>query len=313
MRIDKRALKPSYLIIVGLAVIILGILIPSFFVNPLSTIGLSIILGSIILLSAYIFIIVRVIRSRNKPAILWTVLSLAILIAIAGSFYIYNRISEYNANKIYTPNEKIAFKDFTLTFSNIKFSEIDLPIDQDFLKIGGIGTQVDCSAYSDAGTWIPLWWLRGNEGLAKTGISDRKVCEQQNSIRNDLTSYLKDNKKLSITYAIKANETVHPGELKIETTVDSGRDLKSNKNLSTKDRLTYKAVDEAYGGITHTTYDDWYIMPVYHSYESSNLGGDIDKGLSRVGTINTDIRNNENDIDIKVTYQNQTRLMRISR
>ena len=51
----------------------------------------------------------------------------------------------------------------------------------------------------------------------------------------------------------------------------------------------------------------------YKPYFVSSLGGDINKGLERAGSISADIRKSEENIDLKVTYENQVRVIRIHR
>ena len=87
----KLSIKPVHLVIIGLAILVLGILVPSFFISPTSTIGLSIIMGSVILLSAYAFFSVNVIKSKGKKSIKWLVLPVILALLVGGGFFAYNK------------------------------------------------------------------------------------------------------------------------------------------------------------------------------------------------------------------------------
>lgn len=51
----------------------------------------------------------------------------------------------------------------------------------------------------------------------------------------------------------------------------------------------------------------------YKPYFVSSLDSDINKVLERAGSISADIRKSEENIDLKVTYENQVQVIRIHR
>ena len=64
----------------------------------------------------------------------------------------------------------------------------------------------------------------------------------------------------------------------------------------------------------------WYpdeLPQKYIPLAKSDLGGNINKQLTRKGDLHADIRNSEQDVDIKVTYKKdgkeQTRIVRVSK
>jgi len=301
----KLEIKPVHLVFVGLAIIILGVLIPSFFISAFSTIGFAVIIGSLILLSAYAFFAINVVKSKGKKTIKWLLLPVLIALLVAGGFFGYHKYQQYLNDKIYAVNEEIGLSDFTLTVSSPTYTTPPLNEPQEKIAaFGDINTPEDCSKYTflnmppsldfnDRSTWV-------DENDWEKAHPSGKYCQWRNDSRKKIQSYLADNKRVSINYKITAKGTVDSKDIQVAVMLDSGRDAK--KPVSQFD----------YDALLSTNYTPAFNY-TYRPYSETQLGGNINKGITRSQNVSFDVRNNEKTIDLKVTYKGQTRLVRISR
>lgn len=293
---------------IGLAILVVGILVPSFFIDPSSTIGLSLIMGSIILLSAYAFFAVNVVRSKGKRAIKWLVLPIILLLLVCGGFFAYNKYQQSLNDKIYSTSDVISFSDFTLSIKEPSFESVKIDVPQDKVsRYGDLSVSEDCSKYPEDNNQPEDYfnqstgkWVFHDEEQWEKDHPTRRYCEWRNDSRASIKKYISDNQRLQLNYELTASSNVDSSRIHISLLPDSGRELKTDA--------------------THFDYDSLlssrYVPPfnyTYKPYTQSDLGGDINKGIARQGEIKADIRNNEKNIDLKVTYNGETRLVRISR
>lgn len=268
----KFEIKPIHLVLIGLVVIVLGILIPSFFISPFGTIGFSVIIGSIILLSAYVFFAVNLVRSKGKKTIKWLAIPVILALLVGGGFFASHKHQQYLNDKIYNKNETIKFSGFEFKVTDVKYSEI--PLDT---KGVILSDRKDCSKVSE---------------------HEKHDCDWYNWPRRNAQNYINEHTRATINYEVMASESVNGKELNIDVLPDSGRKIEYNKGSESNDDSFSWA---------------WVLNLDYKSNPKSDFGGDLNKGLSRKGTIGIDLKNKEQTIDLKVTYKDETRLVRISR
>ena len=163
---------------------------------------------------------------------------------------------------------------------------------------------------SNEDTWLDTESL----GWVQNGASKRTVCERRNEARNKVKQYINNNRQLTVDYRIVAKNNLDTSKLKVELLPDSGRNLREevyiDAILSNEGEGEIISVAGAPGPVYDFSVGR---SSGYKPYNQSIIGGDINKGLQRTGYIYTDIRNFEKNVDIKITYKNQTRIVRISR
>ena len=300
----KLEIKPVHLVFVGLAIIILGVLIPSFFISAFSTIGLAVIIGSLILLSAYAFFAVNVVKSKGKKTIKWLLLPVIIALLVAGGFFVYRQYQQYLNDKIYTANEAIGLSDFTLTVSSPTYTTPPLNEPQEKIAaFGDINTPEDCSKYpwlSWQTNGVDIMSLTYDDNAYEKAHPSARYCEWRNDSRKKIQSYLADNKQVSIDYKITAKSTVDSKDIQVAVMLDSGRDA------------TKPASQFDYDPLLSTRYYPAFDY-TYKPYSETQLGGNINKDITRSQNVTFDVRNSEKTIDLKVSYKGQTRLVRINR
>lgn len=254
-------------------------------------------------------------KQQKSPLLKIVAFVLASLMLVLGAYYGIQHYHNYQANRIYHVNETVEFPDFNFTVKQAEFKPVDLPLDKESVtKYGGTEKPEDCDVMSREKTWIAFpvgsW--------SQYGPSDYDICKMRNDSRLPLREYLKSNSQLKVLYSITANRNISTKDLKIDMQVDSGRDLKSKVNTLNGNQFFDGCARIRFSGVGHIpgdTYGDGCTEePVtYTPYKQSLLGGDLNKGLSRDGFINTDVRKSENNIDIKISYRNETRIVRITR
>jgi hypothetical protein len=301
----KLSIKPVHLVFIGLAIIVLGVLIPSFFISPFSTIGFSVIIGSVILLSAYAYFAVNLVRSKGKRVIKWLALPVILALLVGGGFFANYKYQQSLNDKIYAAGESIGLSDFTLTVSSPTYTTPPLNEPQEKVAaFGDINTVENCSKYNfynekppldlnDKSTWI-------DENDWEKAHPSGKYCEWRNDSRKKIQAYLADNKRVSIDYKITAKDTVDSKDVHVAVMLDSGRDATKQESQFDYDPLLSTKYFPAF---------DY----TYKLYSETQLGGNINKGITRSQNVSFDVRNNEKTIDLRVTYKGQTRLVRISR
>ena len=65
-------------------------------------------------------------------------------------------------------------------------------------------------------------------------------------------------------------------------------------------------------GAPGPTYTPEYSLP-YKPYHVSNIGGEMHQGIKRSGYAYTDVRTSEHTVDMKITYKNEARIIRVMR
>lgn len=256
----------------------------------------------------------------RKTSVNRTIVKLAIAVGIIatliiGGYFGLRQYQNYLANKIYSVDENASMADFDFSVTKAEFKPVELPLNKEIVsKYGGIDKQEDCSELSSEGAWFEI---DGKWQQIKYGISPKIVCEGRNEARTKINEYSNSSDKLSIEYKILATQNVDVNSLKISVMPDSGRDVKQKvKSLNSNDFFGYCMREEIYqSGAPGRTYNSGCIYnPItYTPYKASDIGLDINKGLERTGSIDTDIRKSEKNIDIKITYKDQTRIIRIHR
>jgi len=298
----KLSIKPVHLVTIGLVIIVLGILIPSFFISPFSTIGFSVIIGSVILLSAYAFFAVNVVRSKGNKTIKWLALPVVVALLVGGGFFAHYKYQQSLNDKIYAVNEKVGLSDFTLTVSTPSYTTP--PLNEPQAKVaefGDINTPEDCSKYPDdsrpASSYSDFTF---DENAWEKQHPSGRYCDWRNDSRKKIQGYLADNKRVSIDYKITAKDTVDSKDVHVAVMLDSGRDVAKPASQFDYDPLLSTKYAPAF---------DY----TYKPYSTTQLGGNINKDITRSQNVSFDVRNNEKTIDLRVTYKGQTRLVRITR
>lgn len=145
---NKIEIKPMYIAFIGLVLIVLGVLIPSFFISAFSTIGFAVIIGLLLLLTAYMFFAVNMVKSQGKKTIKWLMSPFIIAMLIGGGFFANNKYNDYLNNKIYSVEDNVDFSDFMLKVSRSSYSKPLLNVPQEKISaFGGIDSFEDCSKY----------------------------------------------------------------------------------------------------------------------------------------------------------------------
>lgn len=289
---SKPKIKPVHLALVGLTIIILGILIPSFFISAFSTIGFAIIIGSIILLSAYLFFAINLIRSKGKKTIKWLILPIILVMLIAGGFFANNKYNQYLADKIYTTNDTIRIND--LDFKVIDVSKNTLPFDTQGVDLN----LLNCDIIN-----YDFKWNKNGSGLIYDSNNPHEFvipsdCKHYNEVRDQAKKYIANyDNRMTITYQVDAKNTVTGKDLHIEVIPDSGREIVLNANSDNNQYSFMKDIGKK----------DYIANP------TSDFGGNLNKGLSRKGTVGFDLQKTEKVVDIIVKYHGDNRTIRINR
>ncbi len=256
--------------------------------------------------------------SSKKSLLKWILLGVAVVLLGVGGYFGYKYYQDYQANKVYSVGETVGLSDFKVDITKAEFKPVDLPIDKESVaKYGTLEKHEDCESQSKENTWWRAWDNDPDAPWAQTGPSDFNICVRRNNSRDIINEYTKANSQLVVDYKITALNNVDTSKLKIELIPDSGRKLGEkvesfNANQFFPNGAQYKAPELASlaPGAMYTSESRY---NPYESYKASDLGDDINKGLERTGYIYTDIRNSENNVDVKITYNGETRLVRITR
>lgn len=304
----KFKVTPIHLVLSGVTVIILGILIPSFFISAFSTIGFAIVIGVLLLAAAYIFFSVNTVKSKGKRAVKWIMIPVVLLLLIIAGYYGYNLYIQYLNEKVYTYSDTLDFGDFSLEVKKPEFSKITFTVPKEKQsRYGGINTNENCSKYPWDNGYYDLDWndeeYWDEDGYEKDHPT-RDYCNWRNNSRKEIKNYIASNEKLNLSLTYTAKNKVNPLNIKVTLLPDSGRSIYAKKTIFDHDPLLSKNFVPAFNFR-------------YHPYTKSDLGGDINKGIKRTMKISADIRNSEEIVDLKVVYEkdgNKTiRLIRITR
>lgn len=272
----KTTIKPVHLVLVGLAIIILGILIPSFFINAFSTIGFAIIIGCLILLSAYAFFAVNLVRSKGKKTIKWLALPVILALLIGGGLFANYKHLQYLDEKIYSVGDTVKMQGFDFKVSKVDFSKV--PLDT---KNVNLSDRKDCNQ-------VPK--------------DEKGDCDWYNWPRRNAQDYINGNYRATISYEVTAdNEPIQGHDVSINVLPDSGRELAYN-------------VDESKQTGSNEEFSFLWVLDLpYTLNPRSDFGGAVNRGITRKGTIGVDLKNSEQVFDVVVKYHGKTRVVRISK
>lgn len=306
----KLEIKPLHLVLVGVLIIILGILIPSLIINAFSTIGFSIAIGLLILLAAYVFFSVNTIKSKGKKTIKWLMIPIVLLLLVVAGLFGNHLYKQHLNNKIYAVGENIEFPDFSLKVNKPSFSQVSLTVPKDkAAKYGGLDTAEDCSKYPEDNNmpqdkWDGNKWIMYDENDWEKDHPTRRYCKWRNDSRKSISSYIAKNVHMTLNYKLTAKNNVNSSKISISLMPDSGRTLSGKDTLFDYDALLSSRYAPPFN------YE-------YHPFKETKLGNDINKGITRQGSIDADVRNSEHTLDLKVIYHmggnDYTRLIRINR
>lgn len=249
---------------------------------------------------------------RKNPLFIAGIIVLIALLIGAGGVVGLKAYNNSQANKIYAVGDTVKMPDFDFKVTKAQLKPVDLPIDKKTVaKYGPLTTPEDCDKFSKA----PTMTFLGSPDPVPYGPSDYNICIRRNESREGVNEYIAKNKQLTVDYTITAKHNVDTSKLTITLTPDSGRKLDEQVSSFKGTQFFSEMAQEKinFGGvITYTAELPFKYIP----YKQSDLGGDINKGLQRSGSIRTDIRNTEHAVDVKVAYKHdgkvQTRIVRIT-
>lgn len=263
-------------------------------------------------------------KNRSNKSLVWSAVVTGVLVAlgIGGSFG-YQYYQNNRTDRIYAVGDSIKFSGFNFTVTKAQFKPVNLDLSQSYVKkYGAITTKENCNSFSDTPTYLV------QESLVRAGVSgdgmgpsQYNICIRRNEDRDSAIKYMNANSQLAIDYSMHSSSTVNSKDIQLAVTPDSGRNVKASPQLylgafkkgayedfdtygSDAGTLAGKTVYSLFG-LANYDYDGY--------YGKSNLGGDVDNGLSRTGYVYTDIRKSEHTVDFKITYNGQSRLVRINR
>ena len=250
-------------------------------------------------------------KSHKGSIAKWIVAGVVLVVLVVGGYFGFQFYQDYRANKVYSVNDIVPFPDFDVTVTKADYKKVDYPLNDSIIKkYGNLDNLEDCKSMSNEDTWLDTESL----GWVQNGASKRTVCERRNEARNKVKQYINNNRQLTVDYRIVAKNNLDTSKLKVELLPDSGRNLREevyiDAILSNEGEGEIISVAGAPGPVYDFSVGR---SSGYKPYNQSIIGGDINKGLQRTGYIYTDIRNFEKNVDIKITYKNQTRIVRISR
>lgn len=290
----KLEIKPVHLVVIGITIIVLGVLIPSFFISAFSTIGLAVIIGTLILLSAYAFFAINLVKSKGKKTIKWLALPIILSLLIGGGFFANNKYNQYLADKIYTIKDVVEIDDFN--FKIIDISKNTLPFNTQGVDLSALNCDIIEYGFK--------WSKDGNSYTYDSSnpheFYDSSDCNRYNNAREQAKKYVADyDSRMIITYQVDAIDTVQGKDLHIEVLPDSGRTIILNAGAGSG--------DDQYSFMWQIGKKDYVANP------SSNFGGNLNKGLTRKGTVGFDLQKTEKVVDIIVRYHSNSRTIRINR
>lgn len=279
----KSSIKPIHLVLAGMIIIILGVLIPSLYINPFSTIGISVIIGSVILLLAYVVFGVNIVKSKGIKSIAWLLLPLALVLVVSGGLYANHKHQQSVANKIYSVGDSVGMDGFTFKVTNATTQ--DIPMD---LKGINLVDRKDCN------------------NLSKSSEAYHD-CDWYNWPRRNAQNYLNDFNRATVYYDVKASEVVHANDLSIKIMPASGREIKTVSSNDDND-ATFSFLSQLGQELngSHNSLE-------YKASPRSDFGGDVMRGITREGWVGADLKKSEKTYDIVVKYKNETRTIRINR
>lgn len=256
-------------------------------------------------------------NKKKSSIIKWIIISVAIVALGVGGFFGYKAYENYLANKIYAPNENVGFPDFDVKVTKAEFKAVDLPIDEKTVKkYGAIDKKENCDTQSKENTYWKAWDGDINAPWVKYGPSAYNICIRRNDSRDAITNYSSENKQLVVDYTITAKNNVNAKDVSIALEPDSGRKLDKQVDAFNANQFFELGAQELISadftlGAPGPVYTDEFSQK-YIPYHKSDLGGNINKGIERKGSLYADVRTSESSVDLKITYHGQTRIVRIT-
>jgi hypothetical protein len=248
---------------------------------------------------------------KNKKLIISMSTVLLIVLFGVGSFFGLKAYEKQQEDKIYSTGDVVKFPDFEFKVTKAEFKPVDLPVDQETVaKYGSLDKPENCETMSKENTMA----FFGSPEPMPYGPSDYNICIRRNDSRKGINEYMANNKQLVVDYSITAKSNVNTDNLNIELIPDSGRKLNERVNTFNGTQFFNDSAQEKteFGGVIIYSSE---VEQKYIPYKQSDIGGNINKGLKRTGYTYTDIRNTENSVDIKVTYNKDgkahTRIIRV--
>ena len=255
-------------------------------------------------------------KKANRKILKISVAIIALVVLIVGGFFGYKLYEKHLEDKIYSANDTISFPDFDFKVTKAEFKPVNLPIDQKTIeKYGALDKQEDCDTFSKENRYN----MTGGLGWAKYGPSDYNICNRRNDSRDAINKYSSENKQFVVDYQITAKNDVDTPQVSIWLEADSGRNLAAQVDAFNANQFFEGGAQELVEPIGDAP-GLWYpdeLPQKYIPLFKSELGGDINRGLTRKGYAYTDIRNTENSVDVKVTYKKdgkeQSRIVRVNK
>lgn len=262
----------------------------------------------------------RVKTKKINPIVASVIAILVVAILGVGGFFGVKAYEKYQEDKIYAAGDTVGFPDFDFKVTKAEFKPVNLPVDEKTVaKYGSLNKQENCDTFSKENTYWKAWDGDINAPWVKYGPSPYNICIRRNDSRNEINKYSSSNKQLVVDYSVIAKSTVDTSKLTVWIEADSGRQLAKQVDAFNANQFFEGGAQELVepiGGAPAPWYPDE-LPQKYIPLYKSNLGGDINKGLTRTGYAYTDIRNSENSVDIKVTYKkdgkDQVRIVRINK
>ncbi len=275
---QKNGVRPQHIIMTGLIIVVLGTTIPLFFINPLSAMGFSIIIGLALLLVGYILYSINTVRKRGFKTIKWLIAPVIVAIICGGGLYFYHAYQQSIKDKIYSVNDKINMPGFEIKVTTAKSDKI--PLDTKGINLN---SRKDC-------TQVP---------------ADKKHdCDWYNWPRRNAQNYINEYYRATINYQIIAQEPIQGQDIKIEIVPDSGRKIETDINNSEADTFSF---------LWPLGYEIGNSELQYTPSPRSDLGGLINKGITRKGMISADLKKSEEVFDIVIKYRDETRVVRVNK
>lgn len=293
MNRKKTDLDPIQLIIIGLCIMLFGTYVVAKYVSTIGG-GIFVIAGLFLWIVAIVKLLKRITKTRTKASLIWLPVFIASLAIIGVGLYSYQIFRNRANSKIYVAGDTVKLSDFSILVEDVKFNDVSIVIPQDKeAKFGGLATVENCSQYPYL-SWekngVDISSLDYNENEYEKKNPSGRFCEWRNESRIKINKYKADNKRLSLNYQITAKNTVDSSKISISLLPDTGRNVAEPAKQFDFDPLLSKRYSPAF---------DF----TYTPYSASKIGGDINTGITRKGTIEADIRNGENTIDFKIVYQ----------
>lgn len=194
-----KRIKPIHLVLTGAVVIILGILIPSLFINAFSTIGFSLIIGLLILVAAYIFFSINTVKSKGARTVKWLILPVIVIGLGVGGFYVYQNYQQGLKDKVYAVGDTVSMPGFDFTV--IKVDDSKVPLDSNGVNLVD---RKDCTVVSK---------------------DEAHDCDWYNWPRKNAQNYINDYYRANIEYEVVAKEPIQGKDLSVSIVPDSGREI----------------------------------------------------------------------------------------